>query len=39
MAKEIINEAKDKMEKAIAQLKRELATLRAGRATHPYWIK
>lgn len=33
MAKEIINEAKDKMEKAIAQLKRELATLRAGRAT------
>lgn len=33
MAKEIINETKEKMEKAIAQLKKELATLRAGRAT------
>lgn len=33
MTKQIINEAEEKMEKATSQLKRELATLRAGRAT------
>lgn len=33
MAKQIINDAKDRMSKAITQLKKELVTLRAGRAT------
>jgi ribosome recycling factor len=33
MSKQVIQDAKTRMEKAIAQLKKELATLRAGRAT------
>ncbi|TLS37361.1 ribosome recycling factor [Pseudalkalibacillus caeni] len=32
MSKEVMNNAQDKMEKAISSLRRELATLRAGRA-------
>lgn len=32
MAKQVINNVKDKMEKAIAALQRDLATIRAGRA-------
>jgi ribosome recycling factor len=33
MANQVINDAKDRMTKSISQLKKELATLRAGRAT------
>jgi ribosome recycling factor len=33
MANQVINDAKDRMIKSISQLKKELATLRAGRAT------
>jgi ribosome recycling factor len=33
MPNQVINDAKDRMDKAISQLKRELSTLRAGRAT------
>ncbi|MFD2616860.1 ribosome recycling factor [Terrilactibacillus laevilacticus] len=32
MANEVINDAKDRMDKALAALKRELSTIRAGRA-------
>lgn len=33
MANQVINDAKERMNKSISQLKKELATLRAGRAT------
>jgi len=32
MSKEVLNQAEDKMKKAVSNLRRELATLRAGRA-------